>query len=115
MMGKIKIVNIEYGLPTVEQACIMLGNEIVTARAKGFKALKIIHGYGSSGIGGGLKEGIQKWLSTNKRKYQLKSYITGEEWNTSNNKTREVLGRFEYFRKDSDVGRNNPGITIVVL
>ncbi len=115
MTNKMKIINIEQGMPTVEQACIVLGNEIVTSRIKGFKALKVIHGYGSSGIGGGLKEGIKKWLSINKRKYQLKFYIAGEEWNTSNNETREVLGRFDYFRKDSDMGRKNLGITIIVL
>src|SRR5579864_7457044 len=58
----IKIVNLEESMPTVERARLLLENELATARAQGYKALKIIHGYGYSGAGGALRAGLQATL-----------------------------------------------------
>lgn len=115
MNSKIKIINLEYNRPIVSEACLKLGNEIVTAKRMGYKACKVIHGYGSSGVGGNLKSGVSSWLKKYKRKYQLKVVIPGEEWSVSEEKTSKVLSRYDYLRKDSDMGRRNPGITIVVF
>ena len=58
----IKTVNLKDGLPSVEQARTRLRAEIETAQGNGLKLLKIIHGYGSHGVGGELRLALQATL-----------------------------------------------------
>lgn len=51
----ISIINLEAGMPTVELARSRLNQGLQSARMRGEKAVKIIHGYGSTGRGGKIK------------------------------------------------------------
>lgn len=51
-VSKIITLNIKSDMPTVEEARKRLLTELQRAKAKGAKAMKLIHGYGSSGVGG---------------------------------------------------------------
>ncbi len=51
----ITVVNIEKGMPTAKDAMLRLEQALRTARAKREPAIKIIHGYGSSGRGGAIR------------------------------------------------------------
>jgi dsDNA-specific endonuclease/ATPase MutS2 len=53
---KVKTVNLEAGLPRVEEALIRLAREIANARQMKIRVLRIIHGWGSSGKGGKLRD-----------------------------------------------------------
>ena len=53
-----EIINIEQGHPTVQQAMVKLQNGIYRARATGQPMAKIVHGYGTSGTGGAIKQAI---------------------------------------------------------
>jgi hypothetical protein len=55
----LRTVNLEEGLPSVEQARTRLVSEITSARSAGTRLLKVIHGYGSSGVGGDLRIALQ--------------------------------------------------------
>ena len=55
--ARIKIVNLEDGMPTVEEARLRMNYELQNARREGCAAVKLIHGYGSSGAGGALRIG----------------------------------------------------------
>ena len=61
-------VNLEEGMPTVTQAQSRLIAEMGRARAAGAKAVKLIHGYGSSGVGGKLKISVRQFLNAKKRR-----------------------------------------------
>jgi hypothetical protein len=47
-----RIVNLEKGMPLVEQALARLATELEQARLERCRLLTLIHGYGSSGRGG---------------------------------------------------------------
>lgn len=51
----VKTVNIKAGYPTAEQAMQRLSQELRIAGANRLRALKIIHGYGSTGSGGAIR------------------------------------------------------------
>src|SRR5208283_5209754 len=51
-MAGMKTLNIEAGMPTVEEARQILLAELKQAKQRGVAAVKIIHGYGSTGKGG---------------------------------------------------------------
>ena len=111
----IRTVNIEDGMPTVEEARQRLERELSAARATKVTALKVIHGYGSSGVGGALRVAIQKRLFELKHSGELREVIYGEDWRIGNEAAWRWLERYPEWKKDSDVGRGNRGISIVIL
>ena len=111
----LKLVNLEEGLPTVERARLRLEHELDRAHRAGCPALKLIHGYGSSGTGGALRTELQKDLRRAVDDARLRAFIAGEDWRISNEATWALLQRFPEWKQDSDLGRGNRGISIVVL
>ena len=74
------------------------------------RILKIVHGYGKSGKGGGTREVVRNWAFQNRAR--LKSIINGEEYGLYDASTQELRkDAGEY--SDPDLGAMNPGITIV--
>jgi Smr domain len=113
--SSIKVVNLEEGLPTVEQARLRMEHELHVARQAGFRAVKLVHGYGSSGVGGALRTELQKELRRAATNGSIRAFIAGEDWRISSQNTWDLLQRFPEWKQDSDLGRGNQGISIVVL
>ena len=102
-------------MPSVEQARTRLNAEIQTARQSGVKLLKIVHGYGSTGVGGDLRIALQSTLRQLASKHEIRDCIYGENWRKSDERSWELLKRMPELKDESDLGRGNKGITIVVL
>lgn len=113
--ARLKVLDLEQGMPTVEQARLRLDYELRSARAAGYTAAKIIHGYGSSGVGGALRSALQATLRAAAERGELRAVIYGEDWRLSEQETWALLRRFPEWKQDSDLGRGNRGITIVVF
>jgi Smr domain len=111
----LKVVNLEEGLPTVERARLRLEHELNQARRSGCAAVKLIHGYGSSGAGGALRAELQKDLRQAVDNGRLRAFVAGEDWRISNEAAWALLQRYPEWKQDSDLGRGNRGISIVVL
>lgn len=115
MISKLRQVDLERGMPRVEQAIKQLTFEIHHSRAQGCTALKIIHGYGSSGTGGRIRVEARAYLSRLKSKGEIKDLIPGEDFSIFNAATLDAFRRCGELRKDSDLERHNNGITIILL
>lgn len=111
----ITTVNLELGLPTLEEARQRLKFELERCRNQKVAAVKIIHGYGSSGVGGILREGIRKSLTLRRKEGAIRAVVFGEKWDIFEPLTRHVLEQCPALRKDRDLSRSNPGISIVLL
>ena len=111
----IKIINLEDGMPKVEEARLCMQHELRVARQQGYAAVKLVHGYGSSGVGGSLRTELQKELQRMAAAGAVRSFIAGEQWRISDEKTWELLKRFPEWKRDSDLGKSNKGISIVLL
>lgn len=112
---KWRIVNIESGMPTVSEAEQRMSLELAKARREGVSGLKIIHGYGSTGVGGKLREAMRKWLARRQREGKVKCFVAGENWSIFDENSREILEKNPDIRRDADLGNCNAGITIVML
>ena len=110
-----RVANLESGMPTIEQARTRLIQELQNARRDRVTLLKLIHGYGSRGVGGALKLSILGSRARFKMCEQIRDFITGEEWKIANQTTWELLKQHPHLKGDSDLGRANKGITIVLL
>ncbi|MGI9102646.1 MAG: hypothetical protein ACR2IF_09415 [Terriglobales bacterium] len=110
-----KLVNLEQGMPTVPLAISILGDALRIARRERTVALKVVHGYGSSGTGGAIRLAAQAELSRMATAGQIRSFIPGEEWRISDERSWALLQRFPGLKEDHDLGRANKGISIVVI
>lgn len=110
-----KVVNLEEGMPAVEQARLRMQHDLQAARQDGFAAVKLIHGYGSTGVGGALRTELQKELLKAVHDGVIHALIPGEDWRISDAATWDLLKRFPEWKKDPDLGRRNQGISIVVF
>lgn len=110
----VKTVNLKYDLPTVSEALSRLDREIQVARQQGTPLLKIVHGYGSSGIGGEIRIAVQARLHEMAESGLIRNCIFGENWSKGDEITWALLQAYPDLKRDNDLGRSNRGITIVV-
>ena len=109
----VRTVNLEKGLPTVEQALTRLRQEIVQGRALGYRVLVLIHGYGSSGEGGAIRAEVRRLLGFLQDKGQINDYLAGEQCDRRAGHGRQMARRFPFLAKYLQAA--NPGISLVVL
>lgn len=108
-------VDLERGMPRVEQAIRQLTFELHYSRAHGYAVLKLIHGYGSSGTGGRIRIEARTYLSRLKARGEIRSFIPGEDFSIFNGETLAAFGRCGALRRDRDLDRHNNGVTFVLL
>lgn len=107
-------VNLEAGMPSLAEASRAMGQFINQAKHSGIRVVKIIHGYGSSGVGGKLRIGLRQELAARKQSGKIKDFFAGERFG----KTEEVmpyLNQYSQLSRDPDFGRGNAGITVIIL
>jgi len=107
--------NLEDGMPPVEEAVSRMNMGIQEMRVSGVKAVKLIHGYGSTGRGGKIRVGVRNELAAMKRKRLIKDYIPGEDFGPVDAASRKLAEQEKAVARDPDYGRMNHGITVVVL
>ena len=110
-----KTVNLKPDMPSVQEALQRLDRELALANQDKAKLLKLVHGYGSTGAGGDIRIAVQKRLFEMAQNNQIRGCIFGENWSKSDDATWRLLQSHPEVKSDSDLGRGNRGITIVVL
>ncbi len=115
MPARLLIINLEDGRPTRNEALLRLEFELRKARQARADAVKIIHGYGSSGVGGVLRFAVWNELRQRKEQAEIRAFCPGEEWRISNEAAWEMLKLCPELKRDVDLGRGNKGITVVLL
>ena len=113
--GAIPRINLEDGMPLVEEAVRRMHMGIQEMKVSRVKVVKLIHGYGSTGRGGKIRIGIRNELATMQRRGLIRNYIPGEEFGPLNAAARKLTNQDKSVSRDADYGRMNHGITIVVL
>lgn len=114
-MQKVSVVNLEEGYPTANQALLRLEFELRQARERGARAVKLIHGYGSSGVGGALRDAVQQQLRKLQDAGAIRAFVAGENWRVSHETAWEISRQVAELKQDRDLNRGNRGITIVLL
>ncbi len=108
-------VNLKRGMPTVEQALGRLERKLEQTRKEGCRVLTLIHGYGSSGRGGVIREELREKLQFLKYRGEINDVFTGEQFSTGNGPGRNLVRRFPFLRQHRDLNKGNRGITLVIL
>lgn len=115
MGSSLREVNLERGMPRADQAIKQLTFEIHRSRALGYTALKIIHGYGSSGAGGRIRVEARAYLARLRNRREIKGFIPGENFSIFDEDTRNAFQVCGDLRRDRDLERHNNGVTFILL
>ena len=110
-----RTLNLKEDMPTVPVALARLDRELSLAKSSRVSILKIVHGYGSTGRGGDIRVALQKTLVERMQNGGVQTVIFGEDWCISNEATWALIKKWPELKQDSDLLRENKGITIVVL
>ena len=111
MQSYIVTLDIAHPPVTSDDAEIILEVELRKIRnSTSLRVLKIIHGYGSKGRGGTLKDVVRNWLYVNRN--LVRCSIDGEQAKIFNNNIQEILKVCGH-NVDTDLRSPNRGITIV--
>jgi hypothetical protein len=114
-MSAIRTLDVEAGLPTLDDARWLVIVEIKEAKRAGARVLKVIHGYGSSGKGGALYVGLRKSFGLRKKEGGINDAIAGEDFSIFNDTVLNLLEAMPELRGDPDLGATNEGVTILWL
>jgi hypothetical protein len=115
MAESVVTLNLEVGHPTVEEARQTLKVELEKCRGRKVAAIKVIHGYGSTGVGGALRQGIRKSLISRRKEGIVRAVVFGEKWSIFDSVTQSMLERCPELSKDKDLFSSNQGISVVLL
>lgn len=110
---QVKEINLEEGMPSCSDALCELKAFIQIAKQSKNKCLVVIHGYGSSGKGGKIKEKARQWLNAQANGGKLKTVINGEDFNIFNFQALELKNKYKELERLLNIA--NHGITIVEL
>ena len=89
--------------------------ELNTLKRIGVQSVKIIHGYGSTGTGGAIRTATRQFLYEQLKNQSIKAFCHGESFGPFENAGRQIITLVPALYKDPDWGRQNDGITMVVL
>jgi hypothetical protein len=110
-----KTINLKSDMPSVLEALQRLDREVIVARQEKVALLKVVHGYGSSGVGGDIRIAVQRHLHDLAEAGRIRACIFGEDWSKADEATWRLLQTRVELKSDPDLGRRNPGITVVVV
>lgn len=112
-MKRFKEINLEVGMPTSADALVLLKSSVANAKSGNIGCLSIIHGYGSSGKGGVIRDKARQWLNAQVKNNYIKAVINGEDFNIFNFKALELKNKYKELEPLLKVC--NHGVTIVEL
>lgn len=108
-------VNLELGRPSEDEALRRLEHELAAKRHLRAKAMKIIHGYGSSGKGGRIRTASRKYLRAAQEQGRIYAVLPGERLTIFDEEARRLMARCPALRDDCDRERYNCGVTFVIF
>lgn len=114
-LSAIHSINLKEGMPTVALAISKLKRELREAKAERRKLVRIIHGYGSTGVGGEIRLAVRKQLQSMVTAGKIRSVVPGDDYSDRTTAGEALLGRHLGLRGSLRTDSRNPGITFVEL
>src|ERR1700740_2827947 len=105
--ASIRTINLETGMPRVHEALAQLERALAAPRQQSFTVIKLIHGYGSSGVGGDIRIAVQKRLRELRDQGAIREFILGEDWSPSDAQTWALLKFQPSLKVDPHLGKRN--------
>ncbi len=113
MANELRQINLEIGMPAAREAVERMRMELRLSKKRDCGAVKLIHGFGSTGRGGKIRTAVRRELKAMQDKGEIGLVVYGEQLSIFDEDTRTLLLQCGALRKDNDLERHNNGITVV--
>jgi hypothetical protein len=113
--SKMYLFNIEKNMPYCEDAKKIMYQKIFELKKGKTKVIKLIHGYGSSGIGGELRYCLREYLDSLIKRGIIRFWVAGEDFSNAYPTGKKIISTFKWILSDFDYNKKNKGITLIVL
>lgn len=100
---------------TVSEAVAQFLIELESYKKGGYKVLKVIHGYGSHGVGGAIRNSFLKKCALLKSQQKITDYVCCDNWTPSNTVRKMAINYCPDLLADKELYTLNPGCSIVIL
>ncbi len=100
---------------TVREALAQFEIAVETYKKGGYKVLKVIHGYGSHGVGGDIKREFLKLCQNLKNKKVIYDFTCCDKWIDKNIVKKIAINYCPDLLADGELRFLNPGCSVVVL
>ena len=108
-------IDIKSNNQTVNQALAEFLVEVESYKKGGFKVMKVIHGYGSHGVGGAIKVAFLKKCQDLKNRHIIEDYVCCDKWTPQNTTRKIAINYCPDLLADRELYLLNPGCSIVIL
>jgi hypothetical protein len=115
MAVAVRTIDLEAGMPTVEEAMHRLDSKLSLAIAQNVCVVRVIHGYGSSGRGGKIRDACRRALASMVGNNQVRAMIRGEDHSAASLSSQDLIRRIPDLKSSTRTDADNPGITLVEL
>ncbi len=112
MPAKVLEINLETGRPTADIAVANMKNTLMACPRRGIRAAILIHGYGSSGVGGVIRMAVRTALADGSLASAVREAVPGEQWHW---RKRDLLAQCPALAPYEGRIANNEGVTVVLL
>lgn len=110
-----RVINIKEDNPNVDYALFLIDEEIRYSKAIGNRVVIIIHGYGSHGKGGAIKQGVKNYLPQLKKSGMIKTYVFGENWGNTNLDVKEIEKISPEIILNENLSSINSGVSVILI
>ncbi len=112
---KLITIDIKSEKQTVAEAIAQFLVELDAYKKGGFKVMKVIHGYGSHGVGGAIRTAFLKKCQDLKNRGIIYDYTCCDKWIDKNPTKKIAINYCPDLLADSELYRINSGCSIVIL
>ena len=110
-----KIVNIKEHMPDSGYAIHLLDEAIHDNTVMGENVIIVVHGYGSHGVGGVIKNSVVQHLQKLRKEGKIIDFVQGEHWGDSNDLKVKLCMLYPELILSSQLYNQNSGVTVVWL
>lgn len=112
---KLITIDIKSERQTVREAVAQFLVEVEAYKKGGYKVMKVIHGYGSHGVGGAIKAELLKVCQDLKNRGRIEDFVCGSNWTDKNIVKKIAINYCPDLLADAELTFLNPGCTIVIM
>ena len=100
---------------TVSEAIAQFELELETYKFGGFKVMKVIHGYGSHGVGGAIRQAFLKKCQDLKNRKIIDDFTCCDKWTEKNVVRKIAINYCPDLMADAELKFINSGCSIVIM
>ena len=109
----VKVLNVKQNNNSPDYAVYLVDCEIKDSVKTGANVFIVVHGYGSSGKGGIMKQQVISFLQEQVKFKKIKAYIQGQQWAQTNDVVNQMQQLYPQLLLNSQIKHLHSSVSVV--